>query len=360
MLVFPQLTPHNMFLWSLWLRSCASTGKSLPAIANNSQSLENFIDSLQHERKAISIQKAWLAADQNSRTFINNKLVYHHWVILQCSSQDYTETSFLALHRFDDRIAVGIYSDFDGALQESELRPKQHPEATLIFESILAEERPARGSFGEHPLLARYIVPALRTQLKDYQQIGNNCQHFADFVLKSVKHAGEYLGLTKDKTAVSEYGETSLYPNCWDGLARAALGLALTAMWVPAPSEFKPDVQMQKLVYNTINQDLLQDGRAKKSARSEQTVKPVFAEKIDRPVPKKQPVKITAVASSTPLKTSTPNVDAVVTDDCGCVKMGCCLFVIFGVLVTCLCVPGSKAKKTRQDPDSNLLSLVGQ
>lgn len=346
----------------LWLRSCASIGKSLPAIAGNFESLENFIDSLQHEKKSISIQKAWLAADQNSRTSINNKLLYHHWVILQCSSRDFTETSYFALHRFDDRIVVGIYGEFDGALQESELRPKKCPKATLIFESMLAERSPARGSFGEHPLLARYIVPALRTQLKDYNQIGNNCQHFADFVLKSVKHAGEYLGLTKDKTAVSEYGETSLYPNSGRYLVLAALCYLHPALALMAaePRVFNPDVQMQKLVYNTINQDLLQDGRAKKSARSEQTVKPVFAERIDRPVPKKQPVKITAVASSTPLKPSTPNLDAVVTDDCGCVKMGCCLFVVFGVLVTCLCVPGSKARKTRQDPDSNLLSLVGQ
>lgn len=101
---------------------------------------------------------------------------------------------------------------------------------------------------------------------------------------------------------------------------------------------------MQKLVYNTINQDLLQDGRIKKVASSEQTVK-AFVGDSKKPVPKKQPVKITAVASSTPLKTSTPNLDPVVTDDCGCVKMGCCLFVTFGVLVTCFFVTGSKAKK---------------
>lgn len=201
-----------MSLWSLWLRFCASAGKSLPAIAGNLQPLENFIDSLQHERNSMSIQKAWLAADQNSKTKFNSKLLDHHWVILQCSSQDYTETSYFALHRFDGKIVVGMYRDFDGALHDPDSRPTSDPKPKLVFESMLTDERRECLSFGEHPLLVRYIVPALRTQLQDYNY-GNNCQHFADFVLKSIKHAGEYLGLTKDKTAVTEYGKTELHPD---------------------------------------------------------------------------------------------------------------------------------------------------
>lgn len=385
-----------MSLWSLWLRSCAKAGNFSSAIAGNLQSLENFIDSLQHERKSISIQKAWLATDRNSKSkMYKSKIFDHHWVILQCSSQDYTETIYFALHRFDGKIHVRLYEDFDDALQDSELRPEiTRPIAKLVFESMLTEVRPARrslwqtlmdgyvyvessgkpASVGEHPLLARYIVPALRTQLKDYNVAENNCQHFSAFVLKCITHAGEYLGLTKNKTMVSKYGELTLHPGGPVKVARE-VRFPTTITWLGDGREYMPDLQMQEFVYNTINQDfgweLTQNG-CLKLARSDFKDAVLFSilEKTADAYQKKQAVEITevastavastAIASTASLEKSAQHADPAVIDDCGCVKMGCCLFVTFGVLMACLCVSGSKAKKSRRNPDSDLLSLVGQ